>query len=55
MRRDVDKFCADNAVRWLPDGFYMVVMDDIRENYVDLLSFIISHWEISSNEPYTHL
>ena len=59
---DVHKFCADkgcapqlHAVQRLPGDFYMVVMDDIGKDYIDLHSFVDDHPEILSSSAYTDL
>lgn len=59
---DIHRFCAAkehapklHAVQRLPGGFYMVVMDDIREEYINLHSFVDDHQEICSSSAYTDL
>jgi serine/threonine protein kinase len=59
---DVHRFCAEKghaprlrAIQRLPGGFYMVVMDDIGEEYIDLHIFVEDHPEIRSSSAYTDL
>lgn len=59
---DVHTFCAAKghapkpyAVQRLSGGFYMVVMDDIGEEYIDLHTFVDDHPEILSSSAYTTL
>jgi hypothetical protein len=59
---DVHRFCAENghapklyAVQRLSGGFYMVVMDDIGEEYIDLHNFVNDGQEIRSSAEYTEL
>ena len=59
---DVHRFCATKghapklyAVQRLPGGFYMVVMEDIGEKYIDLHSFVDNNPEIRSSSAYTDL
>jgi len=59
---DVHRFCAEKgcapklyAVQRLPGGFYMVVMDDIGEEYIDLHSFVNNNQEVRSSSAYSDL
>ena len=59
---NVHRFCAEkgfapqlHAVQHLPGGFYMVVMDDVGEEYVDLHSFVCDHPDILSGSAYVGL
>ena len=59
---DVHRFCAAkgrapqlHAAQRLPGGFYMVVMDDVGEDHIDLHSFVDDHPEIISSSAYTDL
>ena len=59
---EVHRFCAArghapkvHAVQRLPGGFYMVVMDDLGEDYVDLNNFIANHHKIGSSVAFIDL
>lgn len=59
---EVHRICAAigyapklHTVQRLPGSFFMVVMDDVGEDYVDLQSFIHEHPEIVSSSTYTDL
>ena len=59
---DVHRFCTEkghapklHSVQRLPGGFFMVVMDNIGEEYIDLHSFLEDHREILSSSAYTDL
>ena len=59
---DVHRFCATkgyapklHAVQRLPGGFYMVVMDDIRDEYTSLDHFVDDCQEILSSSAYAAL
>ena len=59
---DVHRFCAAkghapklHAVQRLPGGFYMVVMDDIGEEYISLDHFVDGSQEIVSSPAYAAL
>ena len=59
---DVHRFCAAKghapklyAVQRLPGGFYMVVMADIGEEYIDLHNFVNNDQEIRLSAAYAEL
>ena len=52
--KEVHEFCAKegfapslHAMECLPDGWYMVVMDDVRVDYVDLATFLRNVTELA--------
>jgi len=60
--QDVHRFCAVkghapklHGIQRLPGGFYMVVMDDIGEDYISLDRFVDGSQEILSSLPYAVL
>ncbi len=60
--QDVHRFCAVkghapklHGIQRLPGGFYMVVMDDIGEDYISLDRFVDGSQEILSSLPYACL